>query len=126
MSGKTLGYALMGVAMVLVVLGQTLISQGMKRVGNGSIGWTHLPAIATNPHILAGLALMLAYIGVFAAVLGLGDLSLMVPLTAASYPLGTAMARFYLGEQVGPWRWAGTAVITVGVLIAGLGDHFGD
>ena len=51
------------------------------------------------------------------------DLSLALPLTAASYPLAALLARFYLREDVGTARWIGTLVITAGVAIVAWGDR---
>jgi drug/metabolite transporter (DMT)-like permease len=50
------------------------------------------------------------------------DLSFALPLTAASYPLGALLSRFYLHEDVGTTRWVGTFVITAGVAIVAFGD----
>jgi uncharacterized membrane protein len=50
------------------------------------------------------------------------DLSFALPLTAGSYPLAALLAKYYLHEDVGTWRWVGTFLITVGVALVALGD----
>lgn len=44
-----------------------------------------------------------------------GRMSLFVPMTAASYFLSMLVARFYFQEEVSYNRWAGCALIVVGV-----------
>ena len=53
------------------------------------------------------------------------DLSLVMPITAASYPLGALLARFFLHEEVNLARWVGTAVIAVGVAVVAWGEADG-
>ena len=58
----------------------------------------------------------------YAVALARADLSLVMPITAASYPIGTILARFFLHEEVNLARWLGTAIITAGVAVVAWGE----
>jgi len=114
---------IMLVAVVALAVGETLLSKGMKLVGRGGDGWAQQAAdVIRNGWIWAGLILMIIHVGLYMIALKGADLSLALPLTAASYPLAALLAIFYLKEGVGTARWIGTLVITVGVAIVALGD----
>ncbi len=115
---------IMLVAVVALAVGETLLSKGMKEAGrDGGDRWTSqiLPIIQSG-WIWAGLVLMILHVGFYMLALRDADLSLALPLTAASYPMAALLARFYLREDVGTSRWVGTLVITIGVAIVALGD----
>jgi drug/metabolite transporter (DMT)-like permease len=40
-----------------------------------------------------------------------------MPGTALSFVFGTVIAAVFLGERVSAWRWAGVAVIVLGILL---------
>jgi drug/metabolite transporter (DMT)-like permease len=114
---------IMLVAVVALAVGETLISKGMKQVGRAGGGWLDQTiAVARNAWIGSGLVLMVIHLGLYMLALQGADLSFALPLTAASYPLATLLARFYLREDVGSARWLGILLITAGVAIVALGD----
>ncbi len=67
--------------------------------------------------MISGGLLLALHLGLYATALSIADLSLAMPLTAASYPLGVLLARFFLHEEINLARWLGTAVITLGVSV---------
>ena len=110
-------------AVVALAIGETGLSKGMKQVGHAPGGWrAQGAATLRNGWVWAGGLLLLLHVGLYMAALREADLSLALPLTAASYPLAALLARFYLHEPVHPARWLGIALITVGVAIVGLGE----
>jgi drug/metabolite transporter (DMT)-like permease len=114
---------IMLVAVVALAIGETLLSKGMKQVGRGGDGWVHQAVrVIRNGWIWAGLILLIVHLGLYMLALKGADLSLALPLTAASYPLAALLARFYLREEVGTARWIGTLMITAGVAIVALGE----
>jgi drug/metabolite transporter (DMT)-like permease len=114
---------IMLVAVVALAVGETFLSKGMKQTGRSTGGWAdQAVAVARNGWILAGFALLLIHVGLYMLALRGADLSFALPLTAASYPLGALLSRFYLHEDVGTTRWVGTFVITAGVAIVTFGD----
>jgi drug/metabolite transporter (DMT)-like permease len=115
---------IMLIAVVALAVGETLLSKGMKQAGRGGDGWEQQAALVVRSGwIWAGLILMIVHVGLYMLALKGADLSLALPLTAASYPLAALLARFYLREDVGTARWIGTLVITAGVAIVAMGDR---
>jgi uncharacterized membrane protein len=111
------------VSVLALAAGETLLAKGMKSVGGAATGWRdEILRAALSPWIWAGGALLLVHLFFYMAALGKADLSLVLPLTAASYPLTSLLAQIYLDERVGPTRWLGTALITAGVVVVGFGD----
>jgi drug/metabolite transporter (DMT)-like permease len=115
---------IMLIAVVALAVGETLLSKGMKQAGRRGDGWEQQVAqVVRSGWIWAGLLLMIVHVGLYMLALKGADLSLALPLTAASYPLAALLAQFYLREDVGTARWIGTLVITAGVAIVAMGDR---
>ncbi len=114
---------IMLVAVVALAVGETLLAKGMKQAGHAPRGWAgQVAAVLRNAWVWAGVALLIVHVGLYMAALRDADLSFVLPLTAASYPLAAVLAKFVLHEEVGALRWVGTLLITVGVAVIGLGD----
>lgn len=113
---------LMVVAVATLALGEALIARGMKQAGEASGWWAGAKAAATNPSVVAGVLTLGLHLALYATALAGADLSLVMPLTAASYPLGTLLSRFFLHEEVNLARWLGTAVIALGVAVVAWGE----
>jgi drug/metabolite transporter (DMT)-like permease len=113
----------MALAVLALALGETAIAKGMKQVGAvaGGLG-AQIKAAVTNGWVISGAVLLAAHLGLYALVLSMADLSLAMPLTAASYPLGALLARFYLREDVNTARWLGTLIIALGVALVAWGE----
>ncbi len=109
-----------------LALGETAIARGMKQVAASTSPrggrWAALVDPLANPWVLAGGALLAGHLALYATALGRYDLSLVMPITAASYPLGTILASTFLREGVDPTRWLGTAIITAGVAVIAWGE----
>jgi drug/metabolite transporter (DMT)-like permease len=115
--------ALMLAAVVALAAGEVLLAKGMRAAPGGEGGWTaQVVGVLASPWIWAGAGLLLIHLVLYMAALGKADLSFVLPLTAASYPLTTLLSRYYLNEHVGTSRWIGIALITVGVAVVGLCD----
>jgi drug/metabolite transporter (DMT)-like permease len=111
-------FLIMLAAVVALAAGETALSKAMKQTAGQESGWTvQLKALCSSGWFIAGLVLVAAHLVLYLIALRRADLSLAMPLTAASYPLAALLARFYLGENMGPARWIGTVVVTVGVAI---------
>ena len=106
---------IMTAAVVALALGETALARGVKPAG--------ARGIEINRWLAAGAVLMVLHLGLYLLALRRADLSFVLPLTAASYPLTALLARFYLREDVGTTRWLGTLLIAAGVLIVALGDE---
>ncbi len=109
-------------AVVTLAVGETLIAKGMRQTGetDGVQAW--IRSIVTNRWVVAGALLLALHLALYATALSRADLSLVMPITAASYPFGTLLARFFLHEEVNLARWLGTAIIAAGVAVVAWGE----
>ncbi len=111
-------FLIMLAAVVALAAGETALSKAMKQTASQGGKWTsQVLTVVTNSWFVAGLVLVAAHLGLYLLALRRADLSVAMPLTAVSYPLAALLARFYLGENMGPARWIGTLVIALGVAI---------
>lgn len=112
------------VALVVIpgVVGDVLNSAGMKRQGELD-DWSprglllFLRATARNFYILVGLPAMAISFFALMALLSNTPLSLAIPLTASSYIVETAMAKYILKENVNWQRWAGAILVAIGITL---------
>jgi drug/metabolite transporter (DMT)-like permease len=110
-------------AVFALAAGETLLSKGMRQIGQEPRSWTRQAvAVARNGWVWAGCALLLVHLGLYMVALGEADLTFVLPLTAASYPLSALFAKYFLHEEVSLLRWVGMALITIGVAIVGFGE----
>jgi drug/metabolite transporter (DMT)-like permease len=96
--------------------GDSLLSHGMKQVGNISLD--HLQSVilaVLNPWVAAGIVLLLAFFATYTTSLSWADLTYVLPATSLGYVLLALVAKFALHEQVSPVRWLGIALISGGV-----------
>jgi uncharacterized membrane protein len=118
---------IMTLAVLSLALGEASIARGMKQTGSGETAswWTFALAALVNGWVLSGGLLLGLHLLIYATALSRADLSFVMPITAASYPLGTLLARFFLHEEVNLTRWVGTTVIAVGVAVVAWGESPG-
>jgi len=96
--------------------GDSLLSRGMKEIGNVSI--THLQTLllaVRNPWVVGGIFLLMAFFAAYMTALSWADLTYVLPATSFGYVLLALIAKFALHEQVTPARWIGILLITAGV-----------
>ena len=94
-------------------------------IGNFALGWgmKHASAAAgpiaslLEPFVLLGIALLIAWTLLRLRLLGLADLSYVLPITAVGYVLNAIMGAAFLHESVSPQRWAGTLLIVAGAAL---------
>src|SRR4051795_727586 len=72
-----------------------------------------------RPYVALGVILMIVWMLTRMALLSWADLSYVLPVTAVGYVLVAFAGRFFLGEHISLTRWAGIALITVGVTLVG-------
>ncbi|MFZ0732666.1 MAG: EamA family transporter [Candidatus Sulfotelmatobacter sp.] len=117
---------MIGLLVFLVVvpgaLGDLLNSAGMKRHGEIK-DWSFMGLLRLcrdllqNFYILASIPAMAISFFALMALLSVSQLSFAVPITASSYILETALAKYYLKEHVDWRRWLGTTLVAVGVAL---------
>jgi len=109
-------YLVLAGVTVFAAAGDSLLSHGMKQVGNISfhnIGSLFLAV--SNPWVSFGIVLLLAFFASYMNALSWADLTYVLPASSLGYVLLALVARFALHEQVSPLRWAGIALISGGV-----------
>lgn len=106
--------------------GELCVSRAMKTVGE--VTSFHPAALLSTvlrclrvKWMWLGLALMTTAFFSLLWVLSLANVSLVVPVTALSYTAGTVGGKVFLREHVTPRRWAGVALVTIGVTLVLIG-----
>jgi len=110
------------VAGVLLNAGaQLLLKAGVKPLGPiGSMPGTLLPGLATamtQAPVLAGLACYVVSVALWLVALSRVDVSLAYPMLSLGYVVNAVAAWWLFGEAVGAMRFAGIALILLGVLV---------
>jgi uncharacterized membrane protein len=108
----------------------------LRAFGNLSLAWgtKHFPETLSanplsylramlSPLVTVGIALLILAMLLRMAVLGVADLSFVLPLTAVGYVFAALLGKFILHENVTPQRWMGTALIFIGVAVVGSTPH---
>ena len=124
-SGLHFKTAILIVVMVSVApLGDMFLGKGMKQIG-AMPGWSPSELFDfffrafTSGTIWLGIGLLLAFFVAYLLVLSWADYSYVYPASSISTLVVALLARFILHETVRPLRWAGVAMICLGVLTVG-------
>jgi len=121
-----LTYFLLAVTIVAAPLGNVLLGMGMKHVGPLSL-WPLTEFLSSGLRVFGtttiwlGIGLLLAFFVAYMLVLSLADYSFVQPSCSLSYGVVALLGRLMLGEQISALRWAGIAVICLGVFIVARG-----
>ena len=105
-------------------LGNVLLGKGMQGVGTTTIAsasdLAHVAGrVFTSSAIWLGVASLLTFFVANILVLSWADYSFVQPASSMAYGVVALMSVFVLGEGVSPLRWAGIAIICLGVFIVG-------
>jgi drug/metabolite transporter (DMT)-like permease len=109
-------YAILALVAISAPLGDTCLSRGMKPLP--AISLAHplaLLAAVFTPWIAAGIALLIGFFASYLTALSWADLTFVLPATAFGNVIVALLSRFWLNEPISLARWAGIALITVGV-----------
>jgi drug/metabolite transporter (DMT)-like permease len=101
---------------ICAAVGETLLSRGMKQIGN--VSPRHLASVifaVTNPWVALGILFLLGFFVTYNTALSWADLTYVLPATSLSYVLLAFIARFMLHEQISATRWIGILLISSGV-----------
>ena len=110
-------WALIGIIVGSTVASDMLQSWEMKRHGEVTDFRPHrlLGTLLSKLPLIASVVFLAISFYAFLALLLIADLSFAVPATASSIVVETLLARILLKEQVTPLRWAGVALVAIGV-----------
>jgi len=109
-------YAILGLVAVCAPLGDTCLSRGMTHLS--PITLAHPGSLITavfTPWIAFGILLLIGFFASYLTALSWADLTFVLPATAFGNVIVALLSRFWLHEPISLQRWAGIALITVGV-----------
>ncbi len=119
-------YLLIFVMILAGPMGNLMLSKGMKNIGkittrisSPSELLSVLARILSSGTIWLGIASLLTFFVAYMLVLSWADYSFVQPASAMAYAVVALLATLLLGEVVSPLRWAGIAVICLGVFVVG-------
>lgn len=109
-------YLILGSVALCAPLGDTCLSRGMTYLPPISLAHpgTLLAAVFT-PWIAMGIALLIGFFASYLTALSWADLTFVLPATAFGNVIVALLSRFWLHEPISVQRWAGIALITIGV-----------
>ena len=97
-------------------LGDSCLSRGMRHLPDISL--THpgtLISVVFTPWIAAGIVFLCGFFASYLTALSWADLTFVLPATAFGNVIVALLSRFWLHEPISLARWAGIALITIGV-----------
>jgi drug/metabolite transporter (DMT)-like permease len=71
----------------------------------------------TNRRVLGGILLVALFFFLYSTTLSWADLRYVMPMTSVNFLFGTILAKWFLREQVSGWRWGGTLVVIIGLIL---------
>jgi drug/metabolite transporter (DMT)-like permease len=75
--------------------------------------------IFTSVSIWLGIASLVTFFVAYLLVLSWADYSFVQPASSIAYGIVALLGYLMLGEKVSPLRWAGIAIICLGVFVVG-------
>ena len=130
-SGKihtTTNYILLLLLVLFGSVGNTILSKGMKDVGDLDLSRVKAieagaVSVLTSGTVWLGIALMLVFMVCHMLVLSRADYSFVMPFSAIAYALVPLLGYLFLHEQVSAARWIGIVLIFFGVLLINRTPH---
>ena len=109
-------YLILATVALCAPLGDTCLSRGMTHLPPISVAHPSTLIVAVfTPWIAAGIALLIGFFASYLTALSWADLTFVLPATAFGNVIVAVFARFWLHEAISLERWAGIALITLGV-----------
>ncbi len=116
--------ALIVIMVSVAPLGDMFLGKGMKHISPmaswepGDVFRFFFQAF-TSPTVWLGIGLLLTFFIAYMIVLSWADYSYVLPASSISLLVVALLGHFVLHEVVKPIRWAGVALICLGVLTVG-------
>ena len=103
----------------IVILSNTLgnfsIARGMRGLAVPADSALHMLLAIFTPWVAIGILLLILFFANYLSALSFADLTYVLPATSVGYIGMALLARFFLHEQISPFRWAGILLIALGV-----------
>lgn len=104
-------------------VGNVFLKRGMDRIGAVELAPASLAhafwQTVTSGTIWLGIGFLLAFFLLYLLVLSWADYSYVMPASAFGYAVVAFLGVAVLGESVSLRRWAGVALICIGVMLVG-------
>ncbi len=101
----------------LAMTGQVFLKFGMDGIGKPGL-MSMLSKMATSPIILTGLSFYAFSAILWMIVLSNVELSFAYPFLGLTFVGMLFLTKYIFHEEINMWRWAGTIMIFVGVMIS--------
>jgi len=109
-------YLILALVSICAPLGDSFLSRGMTHMPHITLAHpAALIAAVFTPWIAFGIALLIGFFASYLTALSWADLTFVLPATALGNVIVALFARFWLHESISLERWAGIALITLGV-----------
>jgi drug/metabolite transporter (DMT)-like permease len=108
------------IVVIANVLGNTLLTWGMKRVGDPGLSPLLYIKAIFNPFVTLGILLLIVWMLSRMTLLSWADLSYVLPVTSAGYILQAIIGKYFFGEHISAARWSGTLLIIGGIVLVGM------
>jgi uncharacterized membrane protein len=109
-------YLVLAGVSIFAPVGDSLLSYGMKQVGNISIYDIRALFLAiANPWVALGILFLLGFFASYMTALSWADLTFVLPASSLGYVLLALIAKFALHESISLTRWLGIALVSSGV-----------
>jgi drug/metabolite transporter (DMT)-like permease len=109
-------YLILLCVMLGAAVGDALLGRGMHDLPTVSI--QHLGALFTalkHPWILSGIVVLMGFMASYMTALSWADLTFVLPATAFGNVVTALIGKLWLRESISLSRWAGIALIVIGV-----------
>jgi|SRR5579885_2631445 len=118
----------MTIAAAAAAMGQIFVRQGMQAVGSlenyaPMAVMSYFGQALMNPYVVWGTILNAIFYFLFLAALSWTDVTVVLPMTALEYGMAAILAVMILKEVVPPLRWAGIALVVLGVMLITFGGE---
>lgn len=118
----------MTIAAAAAAFGQIFVRQGMQQVGSleqyAPVAlMSYFSHALLNPYVIVGTALNAVFYFLFLAALSWTDVTVVLPMTALEFGMAAILAVMILKEAVPTLRWAGIALVIVGVILITIAGH---
>jgi len=115
----------MTIAAAAAAVGQIFVRQGMQQVGALEqyaplALMQYFGQALLNPYVVIGTLLNGVFYFLFLAALSWTDVTVVLPMTALEFGMAAILAVVLLNEVVPTMRWAGIALVIVGVFLIAL------
>lgn len=109
-------YLVLAGVTVFAPVGDSLLSYGMKQVGNISLhDIPDLLLAIANPWVGLGIFFLLGFFASYMTALSWADLTYVLPASSLGYVLLAFIAKFALHENISLKRWLGIVLVSGGV-----------